>query len=97
MYFEDEAGPETTHNQLHLVCVFGIPAVLVYVEPWTGGLISFPTSPDSKITLFSEYSINYHLFLPRGMLYAEVTYPELSFAHKMSLQTLQSICCFPLT
>ena len=33
--------------------------------------------------------VNYHLFLPRCMLHAEVTDLELCFAHKMHLQTQQ--------
>ena len=34
-------------------------------------------------------TVNNHLFLPWHMLHTEVTDHELSFAHKMSLQTLQ--------
>ena len=32
--------------------------------------------------------MNYHLFLPRSMLRADVMDRELSLAHRMSLQTL---------
>ena len=37
----------------------------------------------------SAYRVNYHLFLPRRMLHAEVMDHELSFAHKISLPTLK--------
>ena len=37
-------------------------------------------------TLYS--TINYHLFLPRRKLHAEVKDLELSFGHRISLQTL---------
>ena len=29
-------GTETTNNQLHMICAFGILAAIVFVERWTG-------------------------------------------------------------
>ena len=48
---------ESTHDQLPVVCTFGILAALVFVE-CTPGLISFSSSLDCLIILLSECSID---------------------------------------